>query len=83
MIKKEITLNDGRKYIVGFKEVGSQNECIECHILKKIFFIHVSVYNKFYIKTLIPDYQELAIWTIFNYERKLKQHEDLLVVNWS
>lgn len=82
MIKKEITMNDGKKYIVGFKEIGSQKDGIECHILQKILFTHVSVFNKLYLKGLSPDYQQMALWTILDYEEETEQKENLLSAKW-
>jgi len=83
MIKKEITLNDGRKYIVGFEEVGNSFKCIKCHILKKTLFYHNSIYFKLHNKGLMPNYREIALWTILDYERECKQQDSLLLANWS
>lgn len=83
MIKKEITLKDGRKYIVGFKEVGDIFKCIECHILKKTLFFHNSIYSKLHGKGLFPNYQEMAICTILDYEKECDQIKEFLEVNWN
>ena len=84
MIKKEIILNDGRKYIVGFEEVGDSFKCIKCHILKKtLFFFHNSIYFKSHGKGLYPNYQQIALWTILDYEKECEQQESLLLTDWS
>ena len=71
MIKKEITMNDGKKYTVGFKEVGSSFKCIECHIL----FSYNSIYSKLHGKGLCPNYYQMALWTILDYEKECKQQK--------
>jgi len=83
MIKKEITLKDGRKYTVGFKEVGDNFKCIECHILKRTLLFHNSVYFKLHGKGLFPNYQEIALWTILDYEKECEQRKGLLVADWT
>ena len=83
MIKKEITMSDGRKYIVGFKEVGSSFKCIECHILNKTLFFHNSVYSKLHGKGLFLNYHDIALWTIFDYERECDQVKEFLEANWT
>jgi len=83
MIKKEIILNDGRKYIVGFEEVGDSFKCVKCHILKKTLFFHNSIYFKLHGKGLYPNYQQIALWTILDYEKECEQQESLLLTDWS
>ena len=83
MIKKEIILNDGRKYIVGFEEVGDSFKCVKCHILKKTLFFHNSIYSKLHGKELFPNYHNIAMWTIFDYEKECNQAKELLEANWS
>lgn len=82
MIEKQITM-DEKTYLVGFKEVGSNKEAIECHILKKVLFFNRSVYHKFYLKGISPDYKHLAHWTIGEYIDDCKQKEELLSEKWS
>lgn len=82
MIKKEMTLDNGEKYIVGFKEVGTQKDGIECHILEKALFYKKSVYNKLYLKGMCPDYKQMAVWTILDYKKETEQQQDLLNAVW-
>jgi hypothetical protein len=83
MIEKRITMNDGENYLVGFKEVGSNKDGIECHILKKVIFGKKSVYHKLYLKGISPDYKHMAQWTINEYKEELEQKEKLLAEEWS
>lgn len=82
MIEKQITMNDGKTYTVGFKEVGSNKDGLECHILQKGKLFNKSIYNKLYLKGLSPDYKYLAVSTIFSYLEEVKQKENLLSENW-
>jgi len=84
MIKKEITMNDGKKYIVGFtEEYKVAIHWVKCHILKRKLFIDKIVYTKIYVKGLMPNYKEFALWTILDYERECEQQESLLIADWS
>lgn len=83
MFEKQITMNDGETYLVGFKEIGSNKDGIECHILKKGMLVNKSVYHKLYLKGLSPDYKNLAEWTIYDYKRNCEQKEELLAEDWS
>jgi len=83
MIKKEITMSDGKKYIVGFKNIGNESQGIECHILEKFLFVHISIYHKLRLKSMMTDYHEMAIWTIIDYERECNQEKSLLEANWN
>ena len=82
MIKKKITMSDGKKYIVGFKTIGSEGEGIECHILKKILFLHISIYKKLTLAGMMPNYHEMAMWTIIDYEKVYNQTQALLEESW-
>lgn len=82
MIIKKITMNDGGKYTIGFKEVGSNGELIECHVLEKKLLKHKSLYCYSRLKGLSPDYRDIAIWTIMKYREDLEQREKLLNANW-
>lgn len=83
MFEKQITMNDGVTYLVGFKETGSNKEGIECHILEKFLLVNRSVYHKLYLKGIIPDYKHLAQWTIYEYKRDIEQKEGLLTEQWT
>ena len=82
MIKKKITMSDGAIYIVGFKEIGSSNEGLECHILEKKLLRYVSVYCYSRLKGLAPDYLSIAIWTITKYREELEQKTKLMNESW-
>lgn len=82
MIEKEITMPDGKTYTVGFKEVGSDNNGLECHILEKGKFRTSSIYSTFRLKGLSPDYKQIAINTIFEYTEKQEQKAKLLSEKW-
>lgn len=83
MIEKKITMGDGETFIVGFKEVGSNKDGIECHIMVKGLFGNKSVYNNFFLKGLSPDYKHFADWTIYNYKRDIEEKSTLLNEDWS
>jgi hypothetical protein len=82
MIKKEITMNDGKNYRIGFKEIGTYDKVIECHILKKGVFGEKSLFMKSHWKGLCPNYKQMAQWTILDYEREYKQKQGLLEGSW-
>jgi hypothetical protein len=82
MIKKEITMDNGEKYLVGFKEIGSQKDGIECHVLEKGIIGHRSVYNELYLKGLMPNYYNMAVWTIIDYQNECKQKQILIEESW-
>lgn len=81
MIEKEITLA-GKKYIIGFKEAGSDHTCSECHVLSKTLLSTKSLYHKLYIKRMNTDPRERAIGTILEYEAQSKQTKELAEANW-
>jgi hypothetical protein len=84
MIKKEITLSDGKKYLVGFSEIKAVGMTwVKCYILKPNLIREKIIYTKEYNKGLLPDYFRMAITTIFNYETECKQKEQLLEANWA
>jgi hypothetical protein len=83
MIEKNFTTNEGEVFLVGFNEIGSDKDGIECHILNKGMFGNKSVYHKLYLKGIAPDYKDLADWTIYYYKRDLEQKEGLLKADWS
>lgn len=83
MMKKEIQLKDGRKMVVGFKEIGSSKDGLECHILQKSFFWDKSVFHKVFLKGILPNYKEMALSTIFDYECDLKKKQEFLEEKWS
>ena len=83
MIKKEITMSDGKKYIVGFKEIKSSIlNIVECHILKRVLLVDTSIFKTDHNKGLFPNYRGMAIWTIMDYEKECNQKEELLNANW-
>lgn len=86
MIKKEILLNDGTKFLVGFKEIESwsrgSTKGIECHVLKKSMFLNKTIHKRFYIKGIVPDYLQMAITTILDYKRVQEQKRELISSNW-
>lgn len=81
MIEKQITF-DGKTYTVGFKEVGSERSSLECHILEKRMFFKKSIYIKLFIKGLDPNYKQLAVSTIFSYQKECEQKERLISEQW-
>lgn len=83
MMKKEIQLKDGRKMVIGFKEIGSSKDGIECHILKKSFLWHKSVFHKVFLKGISPNYKEMALSTLYDYEQDLKKKQQFLEEEWS
>lgn len=82
MIEKQLTTNDGTTYLVGFKEIGSDNAGLECHILERGKIRTKSIYCKTSIKGLAPDYKQIALNTIYSYEEERKQKEKLLSEQW-
>jgi len=84
MIIKQLTTNNNRKYLIGFKEIkASTGTLLECHILKKCLFGKRSIFKKSRLKGLYSDYHQMAIFTIIDYERECKQQEKLLSAVWS
>jgi hypothetical protein len=82
MIIKELTTHDDKKYIIGFKEIGSYKDGIECHILKQGLLCKISIYKKLYLKGLSPDYEQMTLSTIFDYERDCEDKEKLSFAIW-
>jgi len=84
MIKKEIIMSDGKKYIVGFREIKSSIlNVVECHILKRKFLVDTSIFKKDHNRGLFPDYRMMALWTIMDYEKECEQGKALLEASWS
>lgn len=82
MIIKEMNFKDN-SYTIGFKEFrSSSGTLLECRILKKILFFHIIIYKKVSLKTLSPNYKDIALYTIIDYERELKQQEELVDAEW-
>lgn len=81
MIIKTIKYDEST-YIVGFKEVGSNNSLIECHILEKKLMRNVSIYCYQSLKGLSPNYKSIANWTIMKYLEELKRKEKILSEVW-
>jgi hypothetical protein len=78
-----MTMGDRKKYVIGFKEIASRvGSIIECHILKKGFLGHVSIFKKEHWKGLCPDYQQIALFTVCDYEQELEQKEKLINAIW-
>ena len=73
MIKKEIIMPTGEKYTVGFRDFGSYNDGILCCILQKVLFFNVAIYRKIFLKSVINNYQNMAILTIENYKREQEE----------
>lgn len=82
MIEKQLTMEDGTVYRIGFKEVGSDKAGLECHILKAGITGTHSIYMKFFLKGLNPDYKKLAISTIFDYTQDQHQKRQLQEEQW-
>lgn len=78
MLKKEIEMKSGKKYLVGITE---DDNYIYCHILEKTLFGYKELYKDEHWKGLIPDYNDATLWAICNYERKLNDKERL--IKWS
>jgi hypothetical protein len=83
MIKKEITMSDGKTYMIGFVERGTYNKLIDCHILEKGIFTYKSVFMKSHWKGLCPDYKRMAIWTVLDYKKEIEQKHYLNTVSWA
>jgi hypothetical protein len=81
MIKKEMTVDD-KLYLIGFKEVGSDKDGIECHVLEKGFIKDKSVFHKLYLKGIAPDYRQMALFTIVDYQMDCERKENLLNTSW-
>lgn len=78
MVKKEITLKNGNKYLVGLVD---EERYINCYILKKVLFFHIPIHHYKSYKTIIPDYDLIVLFTISEYERACANHTRLL--NWA
>ena len=83
MIIKKMTMYDGKQYTIGFKEfTSSSGSIIECHILKKWILGKISIYKQEHWKGLCPDYRQIALFTIWDYEQECEQTEKLLKAVW-
>ena len=78
MMKKEVNMKDGRKYIIGITETKNY---INCYILEKKLIGYRKVFHHESWKTLIPDYDYAELCTICDYEQKLKDKQRLIA--WS
>lgn len=78
MLKKEVGIKNGNKYLVGISE---DDNYIYCYILQKTLFGFKELYSHAQWKTLIPDYDYATLCTVCNYEQKLKDRERL--IQWS
>lgn len=77
MVVKEMEFKDNTKYTIGIVDNNKQNT-IECYILEKTSIGYTKIFCDESWKSLKPNYNDIAITAICNYERELENKKRLL-----
>lgn len=87
MIRKQIKYSDGEIYTVGFRDTHLEEGLWECHIIEKLWFSHLSIYHRPFVKTDNTNFKGVALETIQFYIEKLEkdrtQNDDWVDDDWT